>query len=133
MAVRVTQRPNRLASFFTAARQLVSEVESYFSSDEDGNLDRLELLEGRLEEACETLYVVIQRSEDLSSQNPNNLEMAQFNTDMTLGLRQLKRENGIKNCTRALQRTLEAQGDQVTCFLLSSFSSSEIYIFRGQK
>ena len=48
MAVRVTQRPNRLASFFTAARQLVSEVESYFSSDEDGNLDRLELLEGRL-------------------------------------------------------------------------------------
>ena len=82
MAVRVTQRPNRLASFFTAARQLVSEVESYFSSDEDGNLDRLELLEGRLEEACETLYVVIQRSEDLSSQNPNNLEMAQFNTDM---------------------------------------------------
>ena len=83
MAVRVTQRPNRLASFFTAARQLVSEVESYFSSDEDGNLDLLlELLEGRLEEACETLYVVIQRSEDLSSQNPNNLEMAQFNTDM---------------------------------------------------
>ena len=50
------QRPNRLASFFTAARQLVSEVESYFSSDEDGNLDRLELLEGRLEQACETLY-----------------------------------------------------------------------------
>ena len=48
MAVRVTQRPNRLASFFTAARQLVSEVESYFSSDEDGNLDRLELLEDRL-------------------------------------------------------------------------------------
>ena len=48
----------------------MSEVESYFSSDEDGNLDRLELLEGRLEEACETLYVVIQRSEDLSSQNP---------------------------------------------------------------
>lgn len=82
MAVRVTQRPNRLASFFTAARQLVSEVESYFSSDEDGNLDRLELLEGRLEEACETLYVVIQRSEELSSQNPNNLEMAQFNADM---------------------------------------------------
>ena len=76
------QRPNRLASFFTAARQLVSEVESYFSSDEDGNLDRLELLEGRLEQACETLYVVIQRSEDLSSQNPNNLEMAQFNADM---------------------------------------------------
>ena len=76
------QRPNRLASFFTAARQLVSEVESYFSSDEDGNLDRLELLEGRLEQACETLYVVIQRSEDSSSQNPNNLEMAQFNADM---------------------------------------------------
>ena len=50
------QRPNRLASFFTAARQLVSEVESYFSSDEDGNLDRLELLEGRLVQACETLY-----------------------------------------------------------------------------
>ena len=73
---------NRLASFFTAARQLVSEVESYFSSDEDGNLDRLELLEGRLEQACETLYVVIQRSEDSSSQNPNNLEMAQFNADM---------------------------------------------------
>ncbi|XP_044171565.1 uncharacterized protein LOC122955897 [Acropora millepora] len=82
MAVRVTQRPNGLASFFAAARQLVSEVESYFSSDEDGNLDRLELLESRLEEACETLYVVIQRSEDLSSQNPNNLEMAQFNADM---------------------------------------------------
>lgn len=35
-----------------------------------------------MEEACETLYVVIQRSEDLSSQNPNNLEMAQFNADM---------------------------------------------------
>lgn len=35
-----------------------------------------------MEEACETLYVVIQRSEDLSSQNPNNLEMAQFNPDM---------------------------------------------------
>ena len=50
------KRPNRLASFFTAARQLVSEVESYFSSDEDGNLDRLELLEGRLEQACETLH-----------------------------------------------------------------------------
>ena len=48
MAVRVTQRPNRLASFFAAARQLVSEVELlYFSSDEDGNLDRLELREGR--------------------------------------------------------------------------------------
>lgn len=60
----------------------MSEVESYFSSDEDGNVDRLELLEGRLEEACETLYVVIQRSEELSSQNPNNLEMAQFNADM---------------------------------------------------
>ena len=30
---RVTRRPNSLASFFTAARQLVSEVESYFSSD----------------------------------------------------------------------------------------------------
>ena len=27
----------------------------------------------------DSLYVVIQRSEDLSSQNPNNLEMAQFN------------------------------------------------------
>ena len=75
MSARVTRRPNSLASFFTTARQLVSEVESYFSSDEDGNLDRLELLEGRLEEACETLYVVIQRSEDLSSQNPNNPEM----------------------------------------------------------
>ena len=46
---------NGLAYFFTAARQLVPEVESYFSSDEDGNLDRLELLEGRLEEACETI------------------------------------------------------------------------------
>lgn len=45
----------------------MSEEESYFSSDEEGNLDRLELLEGRLEEACETLYVVIQRSEALSS------------------------------------------------------------------
>ena len=55
MAARVTQRPNRLTSFFTAARQHVSEVESYFSSDEDGNLDWLELLEGRHEEACETL------------------------------------------------------------------------------
>ena len=82
MAARVTQRPNRFTSFFTAARQLVSEVESYFSSDEDGNLDRLEVLEGGLEEACETLYVVIQRSEDLSSQNPNNSEMAQFHADM---------------------------------------------------
>ena len=59
MAARVTRRPDSLASFFTTARQLVSEVELYFSSDEDGNLDRLELLEGRLEEACETLYVVI--------------------------------------------------------------------------
>ena len=82
IVARVTRRPNSLASFFTAARQLVSEVESYFSSDEDGNLDRLELLEGRLEEARETLYVVIRRSEDLSSQNPNNPEMAQFNADM---------------------------------------------------
>ena len=33
MAARVTRRPDSLASFFTAARQLVSEVESYFSSD----------------------------------------------------------------------------------------------------
>ena len=40
-----------LAYFSTAAWQLVSEVESYFSSHENGNLDRLELLEGRLEEA----------------------------------------------------------------------------------
>ena len=89
MVARVTQKPNSLASFFTAARQLVSEVESYFSSDEDDNLDRLELLEGCLEEACETLYVVIQRSEDLSSQNPNNPEMAQFNADMNVLCRHL--------------------------------------------
>ena len=89
MAARVTRRPNSLASFFAAARQLVSEVESYFSSDEDGNLDRLELLEGRLEEACETLYVVIQQSGDLSSQNPNNAEMGQFNADMNVLCRHL--------------------------------------------
>ena len=37
MAARVRRRPYSLASFFTTARQLVSEVESCFSSDKDGN------------------------------------------------------------------------------------------------
>ena len=64
-------------------------MESYFSSDEDGNLDRLKLLECSLEEASETLYVVIHRSEDLSSQNPNNPEMAQFNADTNVLCRHL--------------------------------------------
>ena len=86
MAARVRRRPYSLAPFFTTARQLVSEVESCFSSDKDGNLYRLELLEGRLDEAWETLYVVIQRSEDLqlSNQNPNNPEMTHFNNDMNV-------------------------------------------------
>ena len=54
-------------------------MESVLRSDENA-LDELEVLEERLEESCETVFIISQNAEDLVLQNP---EISQFVEDMS--------------------------------------------------
>ena len=55
-----------LFGFIMTASDLVSEVLSHISSNEDSvGLDRIELQEGRMEDVCETLFLINQRLNDI--------------------------------------------------------------------
>ena len=55
-----------LFDFIVTPSDLVSEVLSHISFNEDSvGLDRIELQEGRMEDVCETLFLINQRLNDI--------------------------------------------------------------------
>lgn len=78
---RITSTYN-LFGFIMSASDLVSEVLSDISSNEESiGLDRMELQEGRMEDACETVFLINQRLNDISY--PLSPEIFQFKNDMS--------------------------------------------------
>ena len=71
---------NRLISFFERTKALEAEQCIYVFSSA-GDIDRIEMLHGRLSEAGETIFILKERASELISSD-SDLEMANFHSNM---------------------------------------------------
>ena len=112
-----------LFGFIMTASDLVSEVLSHISSNEDSvGLDRIELQEGRMEDVCETLFLINQRLNDIYPLSP---EISQFKDDMNdlsryLNVLRNYLEVRIDEERQRLQMQPGLNGNVVTCSVRST-------------